>query len=81
MFLLLYLLQVNLQRALIFCLSSILTLHGFIHFITSYRHHARQVFTESMKTNVKSIEYGKLFPVGVMVCSVYERKRGHKVND
>ena len=38
-------------------------------------------FTESMKTNVKSIEYGKLFPVGVMVCSVYERKRSHKVNE
>ena len=34
-----------------------------------------------MKTNVKSIEYGKLFPVGVIVRSVYERKRSHKVND
>ena len=34
-----------------------------------------------MKTYVTSIEYGKLFPVGVIVRSVYERKRSHKVND
>ena len=34
-----------------------------------------------MKTYVKSIEYGKLFPVGVIVRSVYERKRSHRVNE
>ena len=57
--------------------------HVFIAIATSSQltHHVHQVFTESMKTNVKSIEYGKLFPVGVIVCSVYERKRNHKVND
>ena len=37
--------------------------------------------TKSIKNNMKSIEYGKIFLVGVIVHSVYMRKMSHTINE
>ena len=44
-------------------------------------YHTDIMHTKSIKNNMKSIEYGKIFLVGVIVHSVYMRKMSHTINE